>query len=242
MTRFWETHRLASYLEISQFREMAEPNSQIETPPLDAPKPLFRQWKKKPLVPERWQGLLNFLRDLPKMFLSLMSSDPWTRAISWLFILSLVGFFSAAGLGIQRIWDAKDKRSLQKKELERHLAELEKKTQMMAQDRERFWVKFDSFRVELREITYPGEIKQTVAIGLVEISLRCDSPSTAKYVAEHAVQAQDQVTKAFVGVTRDSLLTNAGKNQIKIVITKMLNNWLPAGRVDEVYFSKLIVN
>jgi flagellar basal body-associated protein FliL len=99
-----------------------------------------------------------------------------------------------------------------------------------------------TFTVELKEV--PGHAGAWAVMNLaeVEIFIECDGSETRSYLDEHLTLARDQVTGVFTALNREDLMTREGKAKLRRLIIKKLNEILPQGKVEELYFSKLLVS
>ena len=99
-----------------------------------------------------------------------------------------------------------------------------------------------SFSVELKPIEGQGVRARPFNMADISIVLECDDANTYAYIEKRLVQARNQVTNVFFTLDRSELLTREGKNRIKERILDQINSWLPQGKVQNVFFSKLIVS
>lgn len=81
-----------------------------------------------------------------------------------------------------------------------------------------------------------------MSIAHVEIFVECDSRETCEYIETASVQARSHVTNALIQVERDDLMTKDGKKKIKKAVIDRLNSWLPKGKIENVFISKLIIS
>jgi flagellar basal body-associated protein FliL len=76
----------------------------------------------------------------------------------------------------------------------------------------------------------------------VEIVLECDSKESRDFLEEHITEARNETTDAFVHVGTQDLMGPEGKAFLKRQLQQRLNLLLPKGRVESVYFSKLVLD
>lgn len=78
-------------------------------------------------------------------------------------------------------------------------------------------------------------------IAELELVVECDSPDTHTYIEENLVQARNQLTDIFLSMERDDLLSREGKRKLKKRLIERLNGWMPRGKIQNVFFAKLVV-
>jgi flagellar basal body-associated protein FliL len=178
--------------------------------------------------------------DLPQMFASLLSGDRPTRRMAALFFLSLSGLILVSSIAIHRYWEAKKKTLLAEAQRHaKHLSELIKKETEEARRRASL-VSLGKYTIELKEM-----VEQTLGLNQlntaeVEIVILCDGKETREYIESHMVYVRNQMTNVLIAMDREELTSREGKKRIKMLITRRLNEWLPHGKVEDIYFSKLI--
>jgi flagellar basal body-associated protein FliL len=79
-------------------------------------------------------------------------------------------------------------------------------------------------------------------LGTLDIVVLFDSPETRKWVSNNLTNIRDEITRLFTPMDRDVLLTQEGKIRLKTLITKKLNQFLPKGFVQEIYFESFIIS
>src|SRR6185312_11573456 len=76
----------------------------------------------------------------------------------------------------------------------------------------------------------------------LEIVVECDVKSTCDFVEGRTAQIRNLVTDVLVPMEREDLLSKSGKAALKKKIIEKINSWLPAGKIENLYFDKLVVN
>ena len=99
-----------------------------------------------------------------------------------------------------------------------------------------------TFTIELNPVPGMRPAPGVLNLAEVEIFLQLDAKETRNYMLDHQIKLRNQITKSMQAVDREELLTLQGKKRFKAKIQKNLNEWLPEGKVEEVFFSKLLVN
>ena len=173
---------------------------------------------------------------------SLFSRDPATRRMTLLFFLSLAGFLSVSTYGIKRYWAMKRARVMAEVHLRaRHLKELVERETDEAR-RLASTLSLGSFTLELNELVHQKNTVGQVNMAEVEVVILCDSAETREYIDQNMIQVRNQMTNVFTMIERDELLSRDGKRRIKTILIRKLNEFLPHGKIEDVYFSKLIVS
>lgn len=227
-----------------------EPNKESEKPPEaekpHAPppaKPAHGKTKisffKKYFNPNK-----NLLLEIPQLFTSLWSPDGPTRKMSLVFVLSLGCAVIVSSVATQRIW--KTKRQLRLIEEQRKARELHELAEKEAAEQRRkdSVLSLGSFNLELK--TVPSQTR-SVGVGVLnmaelEIILMCDGLDTKDYLNQHMIQARNQLTNVFIALDRDELMSQEGKKRLKKSILRKLNSWLPHGKIEDLYFSRLLIH
>jgi flagellar basal body-associated protein FliL len=188
----------------------------------------------------------NILLDFPQIFPSLFSTDRPTRRMSFFFFLSLAGLIFVSGYAFQRYWSSKRLiRMMEDQRIARRMKVMEEKDVAEAKRRDSV-LNLGSFTLELKAIAHQA-LRAGVGVGIVnmaevEIVILCDGTDTRDYIEEHVIQARNQMTNVFTAIDREELLSREGKRRIKGSIIRRLNQWLPRGKVEDLYFSRLSVN
>ncbi len=180
-----------------------------------------------------------FMADLPEIFQSVRSPDLPTRRMSVLFILCCVGFFVVLTWSLVRRGSAHRKASLKQAHLEEKRLEKVARRGSIETTRLASTLSLGDFQIELKEGIQPGV---TSNLAEMEVVVFCDRPETQTYIKENKDLARNQVTQALLSIDREFLMSREGKRKLKLALVKKLNEWLKEGRVEDVFFPRLIVN
>ncbi len=178
-----------------------------------------------------------------EIFGGLVSRDAWMRRMSFLFVLSCVGLGTVIWMAAERYREQAllAGKGVEEDDTATNLGNLFGRT---AEEAKRKYTiqNIGEFTVELRKAE--GDLKVPGVINLAEVELvvECDSKQTCVYVEEHLAQARNQVTNVFVALDREALLSREGKRKIKKMMVEKLNLWLPHGKIENLFFSKLIIS
>lgn len=159
------------------------------------------------------------------------------------FALSLLGVVVMGGAMIRYLWIRTGATAIVTDDTEtgKHLGEFlqrqseEAKAKTLVQS-------LGSFTVELKAI--PGSLSAPGVMNLaqVEIVVQCDTKETCAYIDRNQAPAKNQVIGVFISLDRDELLSREGKKRLRRKLIERLNSWLQNGRIEDVFFSKLIVS
>jgi flagellar basal body-associated protein FliL len=174
----------------------------------------------------------------------LSSPDRPTRNAALLFVVSLMGVVGVFIAGGVHFWQVR-------KDLQAKFADTgeqgENPNNFLKKQAEGAKRKFSiqdlgTFTIELKPI--PGARPAPGVMNLAEIELQaeCDEKETCDTLEEELARARNEVASVFTAMARDDLISKEGKRQLKKKIQDRLNGWLPKGRVEEIYISKLVIN
>jgi flagellar basal body-associated protein FliL len=98
------------------------------------------------------------------------------------------------------------------------------------------------FNIELKPVEGSRPGPGVMNIAEVEVQVQCDVKETCDILDDQQVKARNEVTIVFTATERDELLSREGKRRLKKKILDRLNAWIPKGKVEDLYFTKLIIN
>jgi flagellar basal body-associated protein FliL len=164
--------------------------------------------------------------------------------MSLLFLLSVLAFFAVGGLGGYRYYQLQKHRDHPLSEAEKSAKHLSEFIRRQAEENKRKagLISLGSFTIELR--APQGRKKRPYGVfdmAEIELVLDCDSKETRDYIEEHQPQVRNQVTNYFTAIERAELMTQEGKKRVKKSLMERLNLWLPKGKVEDVYITKLLL-
>lgn len=175
----------------------------------------------------------------------LVSRDPPTRRMAALFLLSSVGLIAVLTVGVQRILHKTRKSPADlaaSQSTGKHLGDFIQKTADEARLKAG-QISLGIFTIELKPSPDQKKTRSYVFnLAELEIHLSCDSKETRDYIEENLPKARNQITNYFTAVDRSALMTREGKRRIKDELTQKLNLWLPRGKIEEIYFTKFVMN
>lgn len=88
----------------------------------------------------------------------------------------------------------------------------------------------------------PKRSKSVMDLAEVEIIVECDEKETCDFIEDRMPLVRNEVTGLFTAMERDDLLSREGKRKLRNKIQAKLNLWLPSGKVQNIYFTKLIIS
>jgi flagellar basal body-associated protein FliL len=193
---------------------------------------------KNPIIRDGLKALGAHVREIAH---GLRSPDRPTRRMALLFFASLAGMLVVFGIGVKSyVQGHVDLHASQKDAA--HLSEFferraeEAKRKFVLQNLGEYTLELKAPGGEARKV--PGVLNMAE----IELVAECDTHETCNYIEEHIPSVRDQVTNVFVAIGRDELISREGKRRLKKNLVDRLNVWLPKGRVENIYFNKLIVS
>lgn len=184
----------------------------------------------------------SFWAELPDIFSHLTSQDALTRRVTFLFLVSLLGIGVTTSILLGRYWDSK--KAMVLAEARRQARKIQELLKEEADKAKRIGNVADIgyYTVEMKDIDLSTAAKNTQNVGEVEVSVLCDSAETRQFIERNLVRVENEITNVLTPVDREEFLSREGKKKLKQNITRKLNDWLPKGKVEDVYFSRMIVN
>jgi flagellar basal body-associated protein FliL len=185
----------------------------------------------------------SYLSVIPNLFTSLFHYDLPTRRMSLMFMVSLMSAVVVMGISANRFIAHRKAVKL----LEARLAAQQLKEQELLRQEESKrqvnTVSLGSFTLEIK----PEPPVRRGGMGIVnmaevELVLLCDSEETCEHISRHKVQVRNQLTQVFLPLDREEVMSKEGKRRIRAAVVKKLNSWLNHGKVNDLYFSKLIIH
>ncbi len=190
----------------------------------------------------------NIHTQIQEVLKAILSGDFPTRTMSMVFLVSSGLLIFVVTIGVQRWWERgpgnPDKIKGQS-EQSKQVSEFIKKQSKEAKTRAAI-VSIGSFTVELKDPENDGKPARRTSgvmnMADLEIVLECADRDTRVFVEEHMAEVRNQITNVLVPVERDELFSREGKKRLRKRIIDKLNNWLPSGKVQDLYFPKLVVS
>ncbi len=78
-------------------------------------------------------------------------------------------------------------------------------------------------------------------MGLFEFYIEASSDEGAIEIKDREVEVRDVISRTLEQMPYDELVTAAGKNKVKVILRKNLNQFLTKGRVRRVYFRNVVL-
>lgn len=176
------------------------------------------------------------------LFNSLSSFDEPTRRVALLFALSFFGVLGVSFKMAHRVWKAKHQ--VWALEAKRHTKEFEEMVRKHADElrqRESIFT-IGNFHIELFSSSAEEKVtRKKASLAEVEIVVLCDNQETREFLEARTDQVKNQITNVLTAFEREELLSREGKKRLKGLILKKLNEWLPHGKIQEVYFTKVLL-
>lgn len=181
-----------------------------------------------------------------EIFRGLRSPDRPTRRMSLLFFASLLGIAVVFGAAVGRYFAIRRirlelSRSSHVDEGAAHFGEFVRK-QAEENKHKSSLMSLGQFTVELKPVPNQRPVPGVVNMAEVEFAIECDNKETRDYIEDNLAQARNQVTDVLFDLDREAILTREGKKKLRKALIEKLNLWLPKGKVEDLYFSKLVVS
>ncbi len=178
-----------------------------------------------------------------KAFRGLGSRDLSLRWMSLIFLGSWLGIIGVGFFGYQLY----HKRIQYKKELSE--SELTAKNlsgffEKQSEHAKRKYTLFGigDFTVELKPIPNQKAVKGVLNMAELELVAECDTRVTCNYLEQHLHRVRDQVASVFFAIDREELVSKEGKKRLRQSIVERINSWLPNGKIQNIFMTKLIVS
>jgi len=195
--------------------------------------------KRRPRLPRTGVGLVT------QMFVALKGPDAPSRNMAILFFLSLIMVATVFGVSLRRYLQYRQAHPVaagdSAPDVSQNFGEFIQKQADSAKQRVS-QVKLGKFTVSLQPVEGPQAAPGVLSVAEVEIVVLCDNRETRFYIEERIAMAQDQITAVLGTLDREDLLGREGKKRLKKQLMDKLNEWLPNGRVDDLFFSSLLVH
>ncbi len=99
-----------------------------------------------------------------------------------------------------------------------------------------------SFQIQLTPSAGAPPTGEVQDLATIDVVLLCDSSETGEWMKQALPKVRNILINIFLTTEREELMSPLGKKKLKIHITKKLNEWLPKGHIEDIFFSKLILN
>jgi flagellar basal body-associated protein FliL len=190
----------------------------------------------------RWGRVLGYWRDQVREVLSgLGSPDRPTRRMAFLFLLSAVGLVGSTALTLRHVWKVARPPAATSTELGGNLGSF------LSRQAEEARLKYTmqtlgTFTVELAPVPGRKAAPGVMNLAEVEVVVECDVKETCAYIDDRQPDARSQLVNVFTVLDREEVLSREGKRRLKKRLIDKLNLWLPKGKIENLYFSKLVLS
>lgn len=178
---------------------------------------------------------------------SVRSPDRPTRRMATLFLMSCAGVLVVVAMGWKRYRDlhhVKGELSESQKDAKR-MGEFFQKQKEAATQRHTM-MPIGEFTLELKPLMVDGApagpVRGVLNMAEIEIVVECDNKDTCLYLEKNLVLVRNHVTNILLPLGRDELMSREGKKKVKKAILDRINLWLPKGRIEGLYFIKLLLS
>jgi flagellar basal body-associated protein FliL len=187
---------------------------------------------------------MKFSGTFGEVIQGLKSPDGPTRRGAMLFVFSLLGIIAVLGFSVRYVW-------MQRKGLEEQMAQTGEagknfgdfiKKQSDEAKQKYSLLSLGTYTINLKPIEGSKPGPGVMNIAEVEIQIQCDSKETCGLVDDRKTKVRDEVTNLFTAMEREELLSREGKRRLKKKILDQLNSDAPKGKIEDLFFTKLIIN
>jgi flagellar basal body-associated protein FliL len=171
------------------------------------------------------------------------SPDKQTQHAAMLFIASLCGIALVVVLAGVHFYEVRKelRDQMSQSEASKNLDEFMKKQTEEA--KKKFTMQaLGTFTIQLKPIEGQRAGPGVMNLAEVELQARCDEKETCDSLKDGMAQVSNEITTALGPMDRDDLMTKEGKLHLKKRILDRLNAWLPKGKVEDLYFSSLVIS
>ena len=172
-----------------------------------------------------------------------VSPDAPTRRMAWVFLLSCLSVIAATTYWVKRWITLRGIAAAYQAERDKDVkafGEYLGKRAELAKQR----------YITVSLGTYNAEIKKDpnwvgrggLNVAQIDIVAECDSKETAEYVEANLTRFSNQITNVLINVDRDELLSKDGKRRIQTLMIQKMNEILDSGKVERIYFTKLMIS
>ena len=192
---------------------------------------------------------LGLVGGMKEIFRSLRSTDAPSRKMAFLFILSLICLIGVFVNGVilfrQNQFTSKAVTTATKEHREKHKSAGHGGKTEEGSETDHYKKRLadlGSFQIEIKSGDREAAATQVSNLAVLEIVLLCDTPETAGHMKHELPKVRNILLNVFLALERDDLISNLGKKKLKLNMVKKLNTWLPSGQVEDIFFSKLVLN
>jgi flagellar basal body-associated protein FliL len=180
---------------------------------------------------------------IAEVLAGLKSPDKPTRNGAILFVVSLCGIVFVMGLAGVHVWEDRKNIQVQMNQSEqgKNLDEFIKKQAEEAKKKYSMQT-LGTFTIQLKTIEGQKPAPGVMNLAEIEVQAKCDEVETCQRLEEGSAQVRNEITSSLGPMDRDVLLTKEGKSRLKKKLLDRLNAWLPKGKIEELYFSKLVIS
>jgi flagellar basal body-associated protein FliL len=160
------------------------------------------------------------------------------------FLVSLVGM-GVTGVKAVRIWlrhqaeAAAHRQATSPEEIEAH-EKSEKKR--LGEEYLKRNLNLGVFQFQMKPSEGDARAQGVRNIAQIEIAVLCDTVATCEWISSHLQTVKDQVSAALAGFSRHNLMNSAGKQSVQEKVLIKVNVSLPEGRVERVFFTKMVLS
>lgn len=181
--------------------------------------------------------------EFPFVFKGISSPDQPTRRMSWLFLISLICLLTLSSYGLGQYFQEKAAARQLAAQVEKDRIEVLTRIERGLEHQKVGMVLIGKFVVQLKgnSVFKPSGGPHPLNLAEVDVVVYCDNAETQSYISNHLPQIKDVVNSIFISVDRQEVMSQKGKSLLGLRIQKELNEWLPKGKIEEVFFPRFVI-
>jgi len=196
-----------------------------------------------PAAPKKKSKFAGLGATILEVIAGLKSPDKPTRNAAAVFVGSLCGIGLVMILTVGHIYQVRKelRDQMNQSNAAKNLDEFIKKQAEEA--KKQFTMQsLGTFTIQLKPIDGQKAGPGVMNLAEIDVQARCDEKETCDSLKEGLAQVSNEITTALGPMDRDELMTKDGKLHLKKKILDRINAWLPKGKVEDIYFSRLVIS
>jgi hypothetical protein len=179
----------------------------------------------------------------PFIFKGLSSPDGPTRRMSLVFFVSVLSILVLVSFKVGRTLHERAIHRKAQAKLEAERIAEDTRIERDLEQKKVGLISLGKFVIQLKgEVPFkPVGGPHPLNLAEIDILIYCDSLETQTYIHAHLTQVRNEVTSVFVAVDRKEILSPKGKAHLAQQILEKINEWLPEGSVENVFFGRFVI-
>ncbi len=98
------------------------------------------------------------------------------------------------------------------------------------------------FNIELKGPKNGKRVRGLLQIVEMELVVECDTKKTCAYIEQNIAPVRGEVTDVFTPIDREEILSREGKRRFLREVIDKINNFLPDGKIENIYINKMVIS